>query len=28
MPEITSDHLALLEQAMKEKENKINELSG
>ena len=28
MPEITSDHLALLEQSMKDKDNKINELSG
>ena len=26
--EITNEHLALLEQAMKEKDNKINELSG
>ncbi len=28
MPEVTSEHLALLEKAMKDKDNKINELSG
>ncbi|GAH08255.1 unnamed protein product, partial [marine sediment metagenome] len=28
MPEVTNEHLELLEQSMKDKDNKIRELSG